>query len=440
VSILGRAKRLGGGRHAASGDGAVLARPWWAALALSLARPPRSANRRRADYFPPESVAGKVFRVARWVALATWAVLLVYFWHRDGVPFDREGLLTWVCFGVLAGSVGRHPMALLQVVIDFVPFALVLIAYDYLRGASYQLGMPTWWHPQVDADKFLFFGHEPTVWLQAHLKHPYPNVQWYGVAVTLCYCSFFFLPYIAAGVFWLRDRATFYRWSLRFVSLSFIGFATFALFPAAPPWAAARCSAADVASHPSEPFCMWQEAPGNATAVHGGLLGDMTTHIQGANPWVERISWWGFHDLHLSVAGSLLKEGQAVSDPVAAVPSLHLGGTVLFVLFMWRRVSKWWRPLLAVYPFAMTFSLAYSGEHYVFDCLTGALAAVIVTVVSMRLERWWRRRKRSTNPDVDSGALKLRMLASIAAQRKRVADDGDGLESASDDSASEVPG
>jgi hypothetical protein len=436
VSIRGRANGLRGGRPADLGGDAATSRSRWAALA----RPLASSAARRRDWFPPESIPGKIFRVARLVALTTWASLLIYYWHRDGVPFDREGLLLWVCLGVLAGSVGRHPLALLQVVLDFVPFALVLIAYDYLRGLSYQLGMPTWWHPQVDADKLLFFGHEPTVWLQEHLKHPYPDVRWYGVAVTVCYSSFFFLPYVMAGVLWLRNRASFYRWSLRFVSLSFVGFAIFALFPAAPPWAAARCSAADIASHPSEPGCMWQDAPANITAVHGGLLGPMTTHLDGANPWVERISWWGFHDLHLSVAGSLLKEGQAIADPVAAVPSLHLGGTVLFVLFMWRRVSKWWRPLLVAYPLAMTFSLAYSGEHYVFDCLTGALAAVLVTLASMRLERWWRRRNNSMDAEgVDVGVLKLRLLATIATQRRRIPDDEGSLEPTPGANSTEAP-
>jgi hypothetical protein len=399
-----------------------------------------AGGRRRGDWFPPDTLPGKVFRVARWLALASWAVLLLYYWRRDGVPFDREGLLTWVCLGVLAGSVGRHPAALLQVVLDFVPFALVLVAYDYLRGVSYQLGMPTWWHPQVDADRFLFFGHEPTVWLQEHLKHPYPDVRWYDVAVTLCYCSFFFLPYATAGVLWLRNRANFYRWSLRFVSLSFLGFAAFALFPAAPPWAAARCSAADVAAHPSEPACMWQSAPGNVAAVHGGILGPMTTHLPGANPWVERTSWSGFNELHLSVAGSLLKEGQAVADPVAAVPSLHLGGTVLFVLFVWRRISKWWRPILVAYPLAMTFSLAYSGEHYVFDCVTGAAAAVLVTVASRWLERWWRRRRRPTEPSgVENGARRRRLLSAITPQRRRALDGGD-LEPAGGGDSREVVG
>jgi len=32
----------------------------------------------------------------------------------EGPLFDREGLLIWVCFGVLAGSIGRHPIAMMN--------------------------------------------------------------------------------------------------------------------------------------------------------------------------------------------------------------------------------------------------------------------------------------------------------------------------------------
>jgi hypothetical protein len=54
-----------------------------------------------------------------------------------------------------------------------------------------------------------------------------------------------------AGVMWLRSRNNFYRWSLRFVALSFLAFVFFALTPSGPSWAAARCTAAQVANHPN---------------------------------------------------------------------------------------------------------------------------------------------------------------------------------------------
>jgi membrane-associated phospholipid phosphatase len=42
--------------------------------------------------------------------------------------------------------------------------------------------------------------------------------------------------------------------------------------------------------------------------------------------------------------------------------------------------------VLVLYPIAMTFSLVYSGEHYLSDCLAGALVAVVVAVIADRVE------------------------------------------------------
>jgi hypothetical protein len=349
-------------------------------------RPPESW--RRKDWFPLDTVVGQLFRGVRWAAILGWLCYVVYQGYEHGVPFDRAGLLLWIGTGLLAASIGRHPIWLIWVAVDFLPFALVLGVYDYLRGLSDTIGMPTWWHPQIDVDKFLFFGTEPTVWLQEHLKHP--DVRWYDVMICLCYYSFFFLPYLMAGVMWLRSRVDFYRWSLRFVSLSFFAFLLFMLIPSAPPWAAALCTRAEVANHPNNPSCM--DYP--AHIVTGNLLGPFTTSQAGANPYVERIAGRGFFELHLGVAHTLWTEGFSVADAVAAVPSLHAGGTVLFVIFMWSRLNKWWRPVLVAYPLLMTFSLAYAGEHYVSDCIAGALAAWLIHFLANRIERHRKRRRR----------------------------------------------
>lgn len=324
--------------------------------------------------------APEVIQRIRWAAIALWGCCLALQLYTDGIPFDREGLLVWIVTGLAAASLGKR--AIWTVLVDFLPLALVLIAYDYLRGFSEGLGMPTWWHPQVEFDKFLFLGNEPTVWLQERIKYPDPH--WWDVVVCLCYNSFFLLPYVTAGILWLRSRADFRRWTLRFVGLSFFAFTLFALIPASPPWAAARCTAAQIAGHPSNPTCMGYSA---RYVPSGGILGPMDRVQPGAHQWIERISGKGWSELHLSAAETLLSKGQANVNLVAAIPSLHLGGTVLFAIFMWNRANRRWRPVLAVYPFLMTFSLVYSAEHYVADCVAGALAAVVVTVVAGRIER-----------------------------------------------------
>ncbi len=147
---------------------------------------------------------------------------------------------------------------MLYVIRDWLPFAVVLAAYDLSRGAATLVGRPTMWHWQVDADRWMFFGTVPTVWLQERLKLLHP--PWWEVVISTVYMSFFILPYVVAGVLWLRDREEWKRFVRLFVGLSFAALLIYALLPAAPPWAAARCTADDVDGGPSGPGCMFRSA------------------------------------------------------------------------------------------------------------------------------------------------------------------------------------
>jgi hypothetical protein len=90
-----------------------------------------------------------------------------------------------------AASIGQG-RRMLYVIRDWLPFALLLVAYDLSRGAADLIGRPTMWHWQVDADRWLFFGTMPTVWLQEHIK--LPNPPWWEVVLSSVYMSFFILP------------------------------------------------------------------------------------------------------------------------------------------------------------------------------------------------------------------------------------------------------
>jgi hypothetical protein len=312
-------------------------------------------------------------RAARWLAIAVWACIVGYRTVVDGFAFNRELLLLYICTGLAAASIGQGKRVF-YVVRDWLPFALVLIAYDLSRGSATLIGRPTLWHWQADADRWLFFGSMPTVWLQEHLKSAQP--PWWEVAVSTVYMSFFILPYVVAAVLWLRDRDEWKAFVRLFVGLSFTGLAIYALLPAAPPWAAARCTADDVAGGPSGPHCMFGSARG---VPDGGLLGAMQSSQDGANVWVERIVGRGWLKLKLDTATALLDQGQASVNLVAAIPSLHAALTAAVSAFLWTRVHRKWRLLLVAYPLIMAFTLVYSAEHYVVDILLGwALAAVVV--------------------------------------------------------------
>ncbi|OBI81919.1 phosphatase PAP2 family protein [Mycobacterium sp. E740] len=313
----------------------------------------------------------------RRAAVASWAIVIVYRTITTGFAFNRELVLLYIATGLLAASIGQG-RRMLYVIRDWLPFALILIAYDLSRGAADMIGRPTLWQWPAEADRWLFFGAVPTVWLQEQLKQAQP--PWWEVLISCVYMSFFILPYVVAGVLWLRDREEWKAFVRLFVVLNFTGLVIYALVPAAPPWAAARCTAADVDGGPANPRCMFRSARG---VPDGGLLGAMQSGQDGANPWIERIVGRGWGNLNLHTASALLDAGQASVNLVAAIPSLHAGMTAAIAAFLWHRVRPRWRPLLVAYVLTMAFTLVYTAEHYVIDILLGwALAAVVIAMIN----------------------------------------------------------
>ncbi|MGA8546453.1 MAG: inositol phosphorylceramide synthase, partial [Mycobacterium sp.] len=167
---------------------------------MSLARPGSVAD---FDLEPIET-RERWLTFARRMAVTTWALVVVYRSLTDGLAFNRELLLLYIATGLIAASIGRGHKVL-AVVRDWLPFALVLVVYDLSRGAATLVGAPTLWHFQPQADKWLFFGTVPTVWLQERIKLPQP--PWWEVIISGIYMSFFVLPYVVAGVLWLRNRS-----------------------------------------------------------------------------------------------------------------------------------------------------------------------------------------------------------------------------------------
>ncbi len=284
----------------------------------------------------------------RWVAPALYlAVLSAYMW-REGIPVGRERLLIWIVLGLLALSTANVGGWARGVVLEWLPFALVLAVYDLLRGHADGLLFSTWYRPQLEADAFLFGGNVPTVWLQHQLWHGPETIRWYDYAAWAVYVSYFVATYLVAGLLWFFARARFRRYVACVVLLAGMAFATFALFPAAPPWLASRTGELDPTTR---------------------LIGPISGHI----PF-----------LSLSFEG-LYERGSEYANPVAAVPSLHAAYTLLITLFLWRSAPRWARPLLAAYPLAMAFALTYTAEHYVFDILLGWTYTVIAVWVVNRV-------------------------------------------------------
>jgi hypothetical protein len=276
-------------------------------------------------------------RILRWGGPIVYGIALGAYLWRDGLPLSRDRLLMWILLGLLAFSLTNIRGWAQSVVLEWIPFALILWVYDLLRGQADGLFFQAHVLPQLRADEFLFGGTAPTVTLQDHLWNPI-HLHWYDYGSWLVYVSYFVGTYTVAAFLWWVRRPLFRRYVVTVSLIAMMGFTTYALFPAAPPW--------------------------------------MASHLGALEPTTRSI---GIIWSHIPIAhfNTLFEKGTQYANSVAAVPSLHAAYTLLITLFLWRLAPWWGRVLLVLYPWAMAFALVYTSEHYFVDILLGWVYCLI---------------------------------------------------------------
>lgn len=327
-------------------------------------------------------------RVLQIAAPLAWLAATVWFVAFEGLPLTRDWIAAWVVIGLLAFSLGDVGGWFRGVVLDWLPFFGILALYDLLRGVADGLIFDPFFLPQIDADEFLFGGQVPTVWLQERLYEP-GALPWWGVIAWAVYMSHFFATPLLAGILWKVDRMRFRRYAVTVAALSLLGFATYALFPAAPPWMAAQ----------------------------DGLI-----------PPVSRVipELWG--QLGIPARFGVVGTGYEYANDVAAVPSLHAAFSLLIVLELRSIIAsstagrsgldvggnsrrntslRVLRHLLWLYPLVMAFALVYSGEHYVVDVLLGWIYAVVAFWGVRRAFARWTARHDRNDRNVRSGSFSV---------------------------------
>jgi hypothetical protein len=285
-------------------------------------------------------------RALRWGGPIVYAIALAVFLWRSGLPLSRDRLLMWILLGLLAFSLTNVRGWVQSVVLEWIPFALILWVYDLLRGQADGLFFDAHVKPQLDVDRFMFGGTAPTVRLQDHLWDGFLHIHWYDYASWLVYVSYFLGTYLVAAFLWWVNRPLFRRYVVMVSLIAMMGFTTYALFPAVPPWMASEL----------------------------GALEPTTRSIS--------VIW-----SHIPIAhfNTLFEKGSEYSNAVAAVPSLHAAYTLLITLVLWRMAPWWGRVLLAIYPWAMAFALVYTAEHYFSDILLGWIYCVVGFIVVNRV-------------------------------------------------------
>jgi len=278
--------------------------------------------------------------------------LAVLGWHlvRRGVPLERAQVLAWIMVALVITTVGRPGGGARAVVKDWVPLGVVLAAYDLSRGISDTLGMPIQKESLVGLERLLFGGTVPSVWAQERLDAFTGPTRWWELPIALLYFSHFVTAFILLGVLWARRRDHFKAFRRRFLTLTAAGLATYMLLPGAPPWMASR----------------------------DGLIGP-----------IQRGPLRGFRLIGVDISGAFIRYGARFSNPVAALPSLHVGWAAIIALYLCRLSPRWAWPLLALYPLGMGVALVVAGEHYVVDVTMGMAYALVV----MLGWNWWERRR-----------------------------------------------
>ena len=291
----------------------------------------------------------------RW--LIGWGAGVLAFVVVFGFPGSRPEIFAIVGVGLIASGTAEGSAATWKrVVIDWLPFYLLLTLYDMIRGSATKWLMP---HaiPQIRIDEWLFGGTAPTITLQHALYTPGVAHPW-DYAAFAVYMTHFIVPFVIAGVLWKFAHDRFRRYAVLLLGLTFAALVTYVVYPALPPWLASQT---------------------------------------GSLPPTAKIIDEVWAHLRLGNGATVFSATGHFADPVAAVPSLHAAYPMLIILFFWKSAGRR-RWLLPLYPLAMAFALVYTGEHYVIDVLLGWIYAVTIFVAGNRLfdryERW--RNQRAT--------------------------------------------
>jgi len=264
---------------------------------------------------------------------------------RDRTTGGREVLLSRV-----ARTLGRF-------VRDWLPVLLVLFAYDAVHN---RIGLiqPVHTRPQLVLEQVLFGSPVPTVRMQAAFYSP-ERPSWWDFATLVVYMSHFFVTLAIALVLWMRSRARYFRFMAWFVFMTTLGYVTYIVFPAVPPWLASQ---------------------------RGELV---PTHRIVRELW----DYLGYHGIARTFSG-----GSVLANDVAAIPSLHAAYPVMIAAFFWARSGFVARAGLALYAAAMAVALVYAAEHFVVDIALGWLYAAVTGSLMWRL--WSANSRRDRDSDV----------------------------------------
>ena len=252
------------------------------------------------------------------------------------VKNEREMIITALLIGVfllVALVFASNTFKLLSL------YVAAVVLFSHVRALADSTGIPVHYGYAPAFDRLVGLGALPSAALQDGLYDAarLSLLDWILYAV---YTSYFSVIHILTPLVLLAKKDWFPRHVIMCVIVFWGGLLIYYLLPTAPPWLA---------------------SPGEVSRVmdHVGRSINEASYEAG--------------------------QEQFGTNPVAAMPSVHMAVTVVVAFTLWRL----WRPLVVlgvVYSVVMGFALVYFGEHYVIDVLAGVLLAVGAYVV---VTKYW---------------------------------------------------
>lgn len=180
-------------------------------------------------------------------------------------------------------------------------------------------------------------------WFQAHATTAL------DLACAIPYGTFIFAVVGYAVFLYIRDFSAQQRFTWAFLILNIAGFATYHIYPAAPPW-----------------------------YIHAhGCAVDLTASAS-AGPNLTRV------DAMIGMSYFAGFYGRS-SDVFGAVPSLHVTYPLLMAIEGWSHHKVIGRSILATFFLSMCFSAVYLDHHWVIDVIVGIAYGVLVAAVMRRI-------------------------------------------------------
>ncbi len=292
------------------------------------------------------------------IGVVGYSALVVLLMFLRGIEITPDVMA--VAFGLGAVLLGRGRLFLR----DWLPFVVLFLAYELMRGLADNVGLPVHITDMVTAERLVAFGHIPSQILQDAF-HPATGVDIVAEIATVVYMLHFALPLVTGFILWVWRRAHYYDFVAALIFLSLWGFVTFVLIPTAPPWYAAQVGALN--------------GPNGHAVISYLKPGAFDTLANFFGFKADYIYTYTFYDVN--------------PNGFAAWPSLHVGYPFLSFLVLRRAFGRiGWIGL--AYTLLVAFSVMYTGDHWLIDCIGGVAYAYVsyyvivhATAVQRRLAR-----------------------------------------------------